>query len=160
MNNMDNIGSNLVLNNTFPSASGNCHLTGVTAMYNIFADGQVTTSNTVPAIFMENIFADLTLPAQADPNNGNIDSVDMATVFVDIAATPLDKAYSELLAAPNPATINCMGGGGTGCGATMGANPHYVLSGIPEIPILYHLTADNFPDGGGNINVTVKAKSY
>ena len=152
--------TNLFFNNTVVSAGATCTVTAVTAMYNIFADDQVVTSSANPAIFKENIFADAAPPIQAPASDGNVAGVNMNDVFVNLSATPFEKAWYDQKAAPNPATTNCLGGGGTGCGMTLGPNPHYVLSSIPEMPILYHLTSDGFPDTNGDINVTVKAKSY
>ena len=154
-----NIGTQLFFNNT---VIGSNEVRGVTAMFNIFANFDVTTSATVPAIFKENIFADATPPIQAPASDGNVAGVDMHLVFEDFqnAAVGLEKEYFHLEPAPNPATTNCLDLGGTGCGASLGPNPHYLLGGIPEMPILYHLTSDGGPDANGDINVTVKAKSY
>jgi len=158
-----NLNNQLFLHNTMLNGPGTHQISGVTASFNIFADpdGFNASNSNHPPIFIENIFAAATstIPAQAqNPADNNVGGVDMAQVFSNTSATPADFAYTNLLAAPNPATTNCVAGGG--CGATFGSTPHYRLSGIPEIPILYNLTSDSFPDGNGNLNVTIKARSY
>ena len=153
-NTSSNSGNRFVVNNTFANFFGVARLDGVLAINNLFAD-EIATNVANPAIFQDNLFLS-TVPSQAT-GNGNTSSTSGLVFFDDGVNAPLDHDMTDLLPEPNPASDNC---GTSGCGATYGANPHYRLSGIPELPILYHLTADNAPSGSGLINVTVKAKAY
>lgn len=152
-----NTGSRFVVNNTFiqATASSNLEVNGVVAMNNLFFYN-VATNATFPGIFQDNLFT-AGFPTQAT-GNGNVTGINPNLILQDDGVNaPIDHENTDFLPEPNPASENC---GTAGCGATYGVNPHYRLSGIPEVPLLYHLTADNMPDASGILNVTVKAKSY
>lgn len=153
----DNTGSRFVVNNTFSkgTSSLDTEINGVVAMNNIFLH-DIATNGTFPGIFQDNLFTG-DFPTQAI-GNGNVTGINPNLILQDDGVNaPVDHELTDLLPEPNPASENC---GTAGCGATYGVNPHYRLSGIPEVPLLYHLTADNTPDASGMLNVTVKAKAY
>ena len=151
------INTVLAVNNTFmDGGSDNQHVHDVTAISNLFFERSIHTDASATAHFVDNLFKQFA-PAEADTALGNVIGFDINDVLVPGVLPAPDADHTDLVvSATNPAIINCNGG----CGATFGVNPHYRLSGIPEIPLLYHLTSDRFPDGSGKINVTVKAKSY
>lgn len=166
--NPDDGNSNiLLLNNTFPrfnatppnnGSSYRIDLRGIYARNNLFMS---LVSNNYPGetTFEQNIFA-TAFPSGVSSSNGNVENIDLTQVYTVVEDQNddglLDANFMNMVAGVNPATDNC----DQGCGASFGPNPIYRISGIPELPYIYELTSDNVSNESGNINITVKARSY
>lgn len=150
------------INNTFMRSGSSATFGSFSFLNNIFCIS-VNPYTSDPGIFENNLFNVDPLPSFAPAIAGNVGDIDMNDVFlnyIDLTGNIdnyIDTNFTILEPAPNPATINCAG---IGCGATLGLQPSYRNSGIPEIPILYELTSDLMSDANGNINITVKAKAH
>lgn len=97
-----------------------------------------------------NLAANTSLPA----GNGNVNSVNMTTVFVNPSGTN-DAAFKLQTAGPNPATG--AGIAGVDCGAYGGASPF--KPGLQAaIPAIYKLLAPATPSGS-TMNITFSTRS-
>ena len=85
--------------------------------------------------------------------NGNLNSVDMSTVFVNNLGGFVDNAYQ--LKAGSPAIG--AGGGGIDCGAFGGGNP-FRLAVTPPIPSIYKMAIPATPSGS-SMTLTFSTRS-
>lgn len=144
-----------IIHNVFPERSV-LNIRNAYVAKNIFIETSINLSNNV---FAENNIFRGNLPTGALAMNNNIPNIDMNTVFLNFTSATSNFSetnFVELEPAPNPATMNCDGG----CGATLGMNPRYRLSGVPELPILYELISPSEPDSLGQLHVQIRAKSF
>ena len=107
-----------------------------------------------------NIFVDDSVSIDGTPidslGNGNIDSVDISTIWN--SADPSPDGKWQLIG--DPITNVAFGAGinGEDCGA-FGGNTPYRLSGIVQIPLITKLLIPLSGDTTNMLNVTIKAKS-
>ena len=124
---------------------------------NIVASTQFSLTNSIPEnnIFVDNA-VDIDNVEIDSLGNGNIDSVDINTVW-DLTNPSPDGRYM-LIGTPmsNPA----IGGGASGedCGIFGGSSP-YRLSGVAKIPAVYQMLIPLVGDTTNMLIVTIKAKS-
>jgi hypothetical protein len=113
-----------------------------TTNYNIFNGSFNTISNNICAS-----------PSGLPGNNGNQNNVSMATVFIGATGNSTDGQYQ--LANGSPA----IGAGlnGEDCGMYGGSTPYH-LSGLPEIPSVYFLSAPS-NSNGNTLPVTISVKT-
>jgi len=111
---------------------------------NYFNDGESTFNNN---IWVYNL-------STYDGVANNQVGVAYSSLFVGSTGNSTDSQWqlSENSLAKNA------GVGGTDCGIFGGDNP-YILSGLPGIPNIYHLTTPNTANGGGGLYVQIKAKT-
>ncbi|MDX1406663.1 MAG: hypothetical protein R3330_00985, partial [Saprospiraceae bacterium] len=147
----------LVQNNAFASNYSNYYISNCTFRNNIVA---ASAFQIYDCVFQHNLFVDddvfvddMTVDSLG---NGNIDSVDIATVW-DLTNPSPDGKY-QLIGTPatNPA-FNA-GINGEDCGPYQG-NSAYRLSGIVQIPTIYQMLVPLVGDTTNMLNVTIKAKS-
>jgi hypothetical protein len=162
-----NTGNNLISNNIIQKeVNTSNNSTSATVSNNVLNGGSATNQTLHNLIFQNNIInktanytfvnctvrnnlaANTTLPA----GNGNINSVNMANVFVNNNGIT-DGAF--VLKAGSPAIG--AGLGGINCGAFGGASP-FLLGLQPAIPAIYQLTVPATASGA-SMNVTFSTKS-
>ncbi|WP_276480239.1 hypothetical protein [Paraflavitalea pollutisoli] len=145
--------SNIIRNNNFTSGSGS---TFVNAYFvNNIISGNAATSLTNCTI-KNNIFRYAqTLPGTA---TGNKVSQNMDDVFINTGST--DGKYKLKAGSPaSGAGLSANGVNNPDCGA-FGATDPYVLSGIPNIPTIYSLTAPtSIPSGSATMNITFSTRN-
>ncbi len=112
---------------------------------NIMRSGLLTTTNSV-------ISHNIANSTQFGNQNGNLENVDMNTVFVGLIDNSADGQWQ--LAAGSPAIG--AGENGEDCGIFGGSFP-YKLSGLPAVPAIYHLDASTVPTNTLNINIKTKS---
>jgi hypothetical protein len=162
-----NTGNNLISNNiiqkevrttnnsTSATVSNNVLNGGFTSnqtVYNLIFQNNIINKTAnytfVNCTVRNNLAANTTLPT----GNGNINSVNMASVFVNNNGT---DDVSFVLKAGSPAIGT--GLGGINCGAFGGASP-FLLGLQPAIPAIYQLTVPATASGA-SMNVTFSTKS-
>jgi len=96
---------------------------------------------------------------QFTTSNNNQQNVDMSTVFVDHDKY-IDNGY--ILAEGSPAIIAGFNGGDCGAFSNDFEGNPYVLSGLPNIPAIFELTAEPliFPSSTEMLEINLKAKSH
>ncbi|MEE9466041.1 MAG: hypothetical protein V3W14_10770 [Candidatus Neomarinimicrobiota bacterium] len=121
-------------------------------VYNATVQNNILGSGNVYANTGNSFQGNLCTGTQFDTTGGNLQYVDMGTVFVGTGST--DGQWQ--LAADSPA----IGAGVDGVDAGMfaGYGP-YVLSGVPAIPALYFLNSPASGSPAAGLQVHVKAKS-
>lgn len=134
---------NIIENNIF---EGNINVTASTFGNNIQVSGSASFTNCNP---YNNIGNDI----QFGSLNGNKSFINMSTVFVSSGTT--DGKWQ--LSATSPA--KGAGWGGVDCGMFGGTDP-YVLSGLPEVPVITSITVPSraTPTNGLNIQINVQSK--
>lgn len=161
--------SNIIIRNNFIEALAtfecfdiNTLATNVLIQNNVIL-GKITLQN---AVFTNNIIRDcqafatsattvnnnLCNAAQLPAGSGNVNNVDMATVFVGTGSTDAKwqlKSGSPAIAA---------GAAGLDCGMFGGATA-YVLSGMPPIPAIYFFNAPGVGTNASGLPVQLKVKS-
>lgn len=146
---VDQSSSAIITNNVINARSGSqSNIFNSQIQNNIFS--QTSGTYTFTNSNINNNIANL--PSFLPAGNGNINSVDMNSVFVNYQG--LDDA-SFLLKAGSPAIGTGFGGGNMG--AFAGSSP-YVLALQPGIPAIYQINAPAAPSGT-TMNVTFSTKS-
>lgn len=135
---------NIIENNIFEGASIN--ITSSSFGNNLMVSGSASFTNCNP---YNNIGND----NQFGSANGNKSFITMSTVFVASGTT--DGKWQ--LSATSPA--KGAGWGGIDCGMFGGTDP-YVLSGLPEVPVITSITVPSraTPTNGLNVQINVQSK--
>ncbi len=138
--------------------------TAATVANNVFLGGGIEIPN---SIFKNNIIMDANTTITGTGNsylnnicagtqlgtaNGNQESVDMSTVFVDSGTT--DGQYQLKTGSP------ALGAGyeGEDCGI-FGGNSPYILSGLPPLPAIYYFNAPQEGSQTDGLPVSIKIKT-
>jgi len=145
--------SAIITNNVICAiAPGGCTVAGIvnsTVANNIFNKGLVDWSGFSNCTVQNNLSANNTLPA----GNGNVNDVDMTTVFVDANGGYIDNIYQLKTGSPAIAA----GSSGEDCGA-FGGNSPYKLANTAPVPSIYKLTVPASP-GGNTMNIIFSSRS-
>lgn len=89
------------------------------------------------------------------PSGGsNIDNVDHTSIFASTSNLSFDAGFQ--LAPDSPAKGSA--GDGGDCGVFDGANP-YILSGVPELPLIYRIEADRGASTQQGLPVNIKVRT-
>jgi hypothetical protein len=149
--------NNIVRNNSFFNSGGTMAFSNCYVANNIF--GYFGTTTFINCTVKNNLFTQ-TAGVQPVPGTatGNVFGVNMATVYVGTGSydarlqiqpgSAADDAGVTVGAVVNP-----------DCGAFGGTDP-YKLSGIPNVPSIYNLTAPNsIPVGTNSMNVTISTRN-
>jgi hypothetical protein len=124
----------LFQNNVFSTSSQDVGLGNFSVNNNIFLSGSaVMGGNNV--VFLNNLSPSVALPA----GNGNVNSVSLTNVFVGYPTQGANSADGRFQLKPASPAIGA-GLSGVDCGMFGGPNP-YRLSGIPDVPAFYQLSA-------------------
>jgi len=148
-------GSSATIRNNVICAieAGSCANMGIAnslVVNNIFNKGMTDFGEGFPnTTFQNNFSANTFLPA----GNGNVNNVDMTTVFVNAAGGFVDNVYQ--LKAASPALS--AGLNGENLGAFGGSNP-FRLAVVPPIPSIYKLIVPTTPSGN-SMNITFSTRS-
>ena len=149
-------GRHVSLNTNASGIFNNCviNLTGSLIVSNYDFTSSILTKGTMVdngGNTYQNNLCDMT---QFPTGNGNVQNVDMSTVF---EGYPTQGGNTDdgrfILAASSPA--EGAGVGGEDCGIFGGAGP-YKLSGIPPVPTIYDIIAPG--SAGATLNVTISTR--
>lgn len=149
--------NNIVRNNSFVTAGGSMVLNNCYVANNIFGYfGIISFTNcTVKNNLFQQTAASQPVPGTA---TGNVFNVNMATVYVGTGSYDARYQIQPGSAADN-AGVTVGAVVSPDCGAYGGTDP-YRLSGIPNVPSIYGLTAPNsFPAGTDSMNVTISTRN-
>ena len=135
-------------------SNGSCSSAGATIVNsqftnNIFLKGMEGGSNTSGSSFQNNFNANNLLPA----GNGNVNNIDMTTVFVNANGGFVDNVYQLKVGSPAIAA----GLNGENLGAFGGTNP-FRLAVTPAVPSIYKLVVPTTPSGS-SMNIIFSTRS-
>ena len=150
-------GTNVTLQNNVIYGTAASNYNDCTLQNNIIASSDFSLNN---CIFEHNIFADDDVTVNGVPTdslgNGNIDSVDLNTVW-DLMDPSPDGKYQLIGDSTTNVAIGA-GINGEDCGA-FGGNTPYRLSGIIKIPEIYLMQIPLTGDTTNMLMIKIKAKS-
>lgn len=147
-----NISSPTDYQRSFDVVENNIFLSNVTLTTNIFRSNIIVSKTATVNISSGTIQKNLVAGTQL--SGDNIQSYNEAQLFVGPTGNSPDGQYKIKEGSPYKAA----GYGGTEPGIFGGSRP-YVLSGLPPVPSIYELTAENFASKQDGLKVNIKVKA-